>query len=112
MVIISAPWVVPIELSVIQNGSVVVADGRIIDIGCRDDIVPNYPQLQETTFPCVLMPGLVNAHMHLELSYLQNNAEPLPNQNFTDWVDQLIAKRMSQKYSRDEIIESFTGVAG
>ena len=59
MVILSAPWIVPIETPVIREGSIVVADGRIIDIGRRDDIVDKYPHFHEVSHPCVLMPGLV-----------------------------------------------------
>ena len=60
----------PVAAPVISDGSVVVADGRIIDIGRRDDIVGKYPQCLEKKYPCVLMPALVNAHMHLELTPL------------------------------------------
>ncbi|NOR22805.1 MAG: amidohydrolase family protein [Desulforhopalus sp.] len=108
MVIISAPWIVPIDIPVIQDGGIVVADGRIIDIGKRDDLVRSYPQSPETSYSCVLMPGLVNAHMHLELSHLQNSIEPLPNQKFTDWIDALITLRATNEYSREKIVETFT----
>lgn len=108
MVIISAPWIVPIDLPVIRDGSIVLADGRIIDIGKRDDIVQNYPQSPETLYPCVFMPGLVNAHMHLELSHLQNAIDPLPNQNFTDWIDALIALRGTKECSHEQIVQTFT----
>jgi cytosine/adenosine deaminase-related metal-dependent hydrolase len=108
MVIISAPWVVPVDAPVIRDGSIVVVDGRISDIGTRDDIVRNYPQSSETSYSCVLMPGLVNAHMHLELSHLQNTIEPLPDQNFTDWIDALIAQRATKECSREKIVETFT----
>lgn len=108
MVIISAPWVVPVDVSVIRDGSIVVVDGRIVDIGKRDDIVQKYPQSQEKFYPCVLMPGLINAHMHLELSHLQNNIEPLPDQNFTEWIDALITQRVATQYSREKIVETFT----
>lgn len=108
MVIISAPWIVPIETPVIREGSIVVADGRIIDIGRRDDIVGKYPHFHEVSHSCVLMPGLVNAHMHLELSHLHNTIEPLPGQGFTNWIDALIALRVAQASVREEIVESFT----
>ncbi len=108
MVILSAPWVVPVDMSVIREGSIVVADGRIVDIGRRIAILQKYPQVPETSYSCVLMPGLVNAHMHLELSHLQHNSEPLPDQNFTDWIDALIAKRVADQSCREKIVETFT----
>ncbi len=108
MLIISAPWVVPIESPVIRDGSIVVADRRIVDLGKRSDMVLRYPHFREKTYSCVLMPGLVNAHMHLELSYLHNTFEPLHDANFTEWIDALIQQRFSKSYSREEIVESFT----
>ncbi len=108
MVIISAPWVVPIALPVIRDGSIVVSDGRIVDIGKRDDIVQTYPQSSETSYPCVLMPGLTNAHMHLELSHLQNTIESPPEQSFTNWIESLIAQRVAQPNCRKKVVAAFT----
>lgn len=108
MVIFSAPWIVPIDTPVIGDGGIAVADGRIYDIGKRVDIVGKYPQAQEISYPCVLMPSLVNAHMHLELSHLQNILEPSPGQRFTDWIDALIALRVANECPREEIVETFT----
>jgi cytosine/adenosine deaminase-related metal-dependent hydrolase len=107
MVIISAPWVVPVGEPIIQDGSVVVTKGRIVDIGSRDAIVQQYPHAAEKSYPCVLMPGLVNAHMHLELSYLAHCIEPGEKRNFTDWIDALIAARNIKKVCRDEIVAAF-----
>jgi cytosine/adenosine deaminase-related metal-dependent hydrolase len=99
---------VPIDRPVIQDGSVVVKDDLIIDLGSRSDIVDRYPQSSEIFYPCVLMPGLVNAHMHLELSYLQDTVKPQPNQRFTEWIDALIVERATKNNSREKIIEAFT----
>ena len=108
MVILSAPWIVPIETAVIREGSIVVADGRIIDVGRRDDIVGKYPHFHEVSHPCALMPGLVNAHMHLELSHLHNTIVPSPDQGFTDWIDALIALRVAQATVPEKVVESFS----
>ncbi|TKB27644.1 hypothetical protein FCL47_05805 [Desulfopila sp. IMCC35006] len=108
MVIISAPWVVPVAVPVIRDGSIVVTGGRILDIGRRDDIIGKYPQSSEIKYPCVLMPGLVNAHMHLELTHLAGGFCSLPAQKFTEWIDALIARRAQNKESRDEIVAAFT----
>jgi cytosine/adenosine deaminase-related metal-dependent hydrolase len=42
----------------------------------------------------VLLPGLVNAHTHLELSYLAGAVAPAAR--FTDWIRQLMALRRMQ----------------
>ena len=108
MVIISAPWVVPVAAPVIRNGSIAISDGRIVDIGGRVDIVAKYPQSQEKTYPCVLMPGLVNAHMHLELSHLAPRLPALSTKKFTEWIDALIVQRAKKKDCREEIVAAYT----
>lgn len=108
MVIISAPWVVPVAAPVIRNGSIVVADGRIVDIGGRVDITGKYSQFQEKNYSCVLMPGLVNAHMHLELSHLAMSLPAPSTKNFTEWIDALIVQRANKKDCREEIVAAFT----
>lgn len=107
MRIYSAPWVVPVEGPVIQHGSVVVADGRIVDLGKREDIVHIYCHCPEIFYSCVLMPGLVNAHMHLELSHLQQSLCLRPEEKFTDWIDALIARRAAEKNDREKIVSGF-----
>jgi cytosine/adenosine deaminase-related metal-dependent hydrolase len=61
-----ARWVLPIDLPPIEGGYVSVADGRITAVGggMPDDAVI------EDIGDVVLMPGLVNAHTHLEFSDL------------------------------------------
>jgi aminodeoxyfutalosine deaminase len=107
MVIISAPWVVPVGEPIIRDGSVVVTKGRIVDIGLRDAIVQQYPHAAEKFYTCVLMPGLVNAHMHLELSYLVNCIAPGGKRSFTDWIDALLAERTINRVCREEIVAAF-----
>ena len=47
-----------------------------------------YPDAHTTHYEdCLLMPGLVNAHCHLELGYLRGR---LPAGHFVDWVIQLL----------------------
>jgi len=50
----------------------------------------------------VIMPGLINAHAHLELTSLCNRLTRYDS--FTDWLSQLIAKRLS--WSQDEFQDS------
>ena len=68
-----------------RGGSVTIDDGRIVAV---DPIPP--PEATDLG-RCVLMPGLVNAHTHLELSYLRGR---IPRAAcFTDWVRPLLAAR-------------------
>ncbi len=108
MFIVSAPWLVPVSDSVIQDGSIVIDGDRIEVVGRRDDITRSYQGLEEKRYKGVLMPGLINAHMHLELSYLGQSKELSEGQPFTDWISTLLEKRGKVQASEEEIVNSIT----
>jgi cytosine/adenosine deaminase-related metal-dependent hydrolase len=77
----------------IRDGGVAVDAGRIVAVGTfaslrREHSAGAVADLGEV----VLTPGLVNAHVHLELSDVQRPAEAGP---FVDWLLALIAGRRS-----------------
>lgn len=102
MEIVTAPWIVPVGDPVIRNGSIVIAEERIFDIGAQERIVDEYPHLPQTLYSGVLMPGLVNCHMHLELSYMQSSELSEASHSFVDWIASLVAKRNRATVSRAE----------
>ena len=83
-----AAWVCPIDQPPIRNGAVRVSNGRIAAIGAsefkHDDVLIDMGD-------AVLLPGLINAHTHLELSWLRGRVPPA--NRFTDWVKTLVAIR-------------------
>ncbi len=86
-----AAWVCPIDQAPIRGGIVSVEGGRIL--GIRDPGTgPRTPDPGPRDLGnVVLMPGLINAHIHLELSWLRGRVPPAAR--FTDWVRQLFATR-------------------
>jgi cytosine/adenosine deaminase-related metal-dependent hydrolase len=80
-----AAWVLPIDRPPIRHGIVEVRDGTIAAI--RDDGAGSDADLGDV----VVLPGLINAHTHLELSWLRGRVPPA--NRFTDWVKQLVALR-------------------
>lgn len=86
-----AAWVVPIDQPPIAGGWVAVDRGRIIGVGSAHD--PAFAAFGPVTDlgAVALMPGLVNAHTHLELAWL-HGAIP-PADRFVDWVQALFAIR-------------------
>lgn len=83
-----AAWVCPIATPPIANGWVAVEAGRIVAVGDRS----TQPRADAVDLGDVaLMPGLVNAHVHFELSPLRGLVPPAPA--FTEWVRQLFALR-------------------
>ena len=56
----------------IRDGGVVLQeDGRVADVGPRSDLLARYAGAPIETVRGVLLPGLVNAHAHIELSSLR-----------------------------------------
>lgn len=71
MRLVSARWVIPIERPPLAEGAVALEeDGTIRALGARDDLRAGFPDVPEERAQGVLVPGLVNAHSHLELSAL------------------------------------------
>ncbi|MBL7960029.1 amidohydrolase family protein [bacterium] len=96
MKIFLADWILLITSPKIKNGAVVIADdGRIADVGIQQDILKKYSdkniQVAESK-NTIIMPGLVNAHTHLELSMMKG---VIPRGlSFSDWVFEAITKRL------------------
>jgi cytosine/adenosine deaminase-related metal-dependent hydrolase len=80
-----ADWLLPIVDAPVRDGWVALSQGRITGVG--QGASPEAVDLGRA----VVMPGLVNAHTHLELSYLHGRVPPA--QAFTDWVRVLMALR-------------------
>jgi cytosine/adenosine deaminase-related metal-dependent hydrolase len=84
-----AAWVVPINEPPIRDGWVAVDRGRIVARGRR---TPNSDGTPEVNLGRVaVMPGLVNAHTHLELSYLRDQVPPASE--FITWIRAVMAAR-------------------
>lgn len=88
-----ARWIFPPDSEPLADATLIVTDGLLSEISTRD--VPDAEDLGSVA----IIPGLVNAHVHLEFSGLQKPIEPpLP---FTDWISAVIQSRQSEK-SREE----------
>jgi cytosine/adenosine deaminase-related metal-dependent hydrolase len=88
MRILAASWVLPVSGPPILDGAVGVEDGRIAWVGPRLEApVGSLTNLG----PGVLLPGLINAHCHLELSHL--HALSAEERDFVPWVAALVTQR-------------------
>jgi cytosine/adenosine deaminase-related metal-dependent hydrolase len=86
-----AAWVIPIDRPPIKNGLVSVDGGRISGIGDQGSGIGDQGSGIRDLGNVALLPGLVNAHTHLELSWLRGRVPPASR--FTDWVKTLFAIR-------------------
>jgi len=84
---VAARLVWPITSPPIEHAAVLADDaGRIVAVGL-DGQVPRPPGAREVRYPdAALLPGLVNAHTHLELHFLGGAA---PEGDFFTWIQHM-----------------------
>lgn len=85
----SAKWVVPIAAPPVEDGWVSVEQGRIREIGSGPPPAPPVDLGR-----VAILPALVNAHTHLELSYLRERVPPAGT--FADWIREVMRLRREQ----------------
>jgi cytosine/adenosine deaminase-related metal-dependent hydrolase len=116
VIVYRAAWVLPIAAPPIRAGWVAVDGGLLVDVG-------RGPRSDATDLGDVaLLPALVNAHTHLELSHLAG-AVP-PSTRFVPWARQVIAARRrvadpadpliveAARRAIDHLAETGTGLVG
>lgn len=84
--IYKAAWVIPVDRPPIENGVVEVYAGRITSV-CS--ALPN--EACHDLGDVAVVPGLVNAHAHLEFSLVEQPFQPA--RPFTAWIRSLVAYR-------------------
>lgn len=95
-----APWILPISRPPIRDGWVVVQDGVILGVGGSADTAPIGAETVHVDG--AIMPGLVNAHTHLELSWMRGQVPPAPT--MPRWVERLMALRRTVGHEPPEPI--------
>jgi cytosine/adenosine deaminase-related metal-dependent hydrolase len=84
--------------TVFAPGALTVADGAVLLAGPKADVLRAAPAgLPRMEFPgAVILPGLVNAHTHLQIPRFTDDAgKPLPiPASFVDWILRVIAWRL------------------
>ena len=53
------------SLEIIDDGGVVIEDGKIIEVGDFLSLSKNNLDVREITYPCVLLPGFIDSHTHV-----------------------------------------------
>jgi len=108
---LGAAWVVPIDQPPIRDGWVAVADGRVRAIGQGDGAEARALGPLQPLGRVALLPGLINAHTHLELSWLRGRVPPA--NAFTSWVKQLVVARGGRSERADDpaVLDAAAGAA-
>jgi 5-methylthioadenosine/S-adenosylhomocysteine deaminase len=84
--VVSADWVVPVEGDPLRDGAVAVADdGTIAAVGPAAELGTG-----ERFEGCVIVPGFVNCHTHLEYAVYAGFGDGLP---FSSWIGLHVARK-------------------
>ena len=82
--IVRARIVVTMDGAPIENGAVAVSGNRIADVGRFNEIKTRNTGKTVDLGEQALLPGLINAHCHLDYTCLRGKIQP--QKSFTDWI--------------------------
>ena len=98
-----ASWVVPVAEPPLRDGWVRVDRGRVVALGSHRETgggaASGRPSVETDLGSVAVLPGLVNAHTHLELSWLRGRLAPA--RRFADWIGALVALRAERDGADD-----------
>src|SRR5256886_3081280 len=102
--ILHAHTVVTMDGPPIDNGAVAVSGNRIADIGKFDEIKARNTGETVDLGEQALLPGLINAHCHLDYTCLRGKIAP--QKSFADWIRAINAEKA--KLAADDYLASIT----
>ena len=112
MQLISAKHLLTMDAPPIADGGIVVEDDKIIAVGPKSDLQNQYKIEDKEDYPRhVLMPGLINAHTHLDMTFHKNYLmDPVRqlgvNVDFVEWLIQCIEyKKKASPMKLKEAVE-------
>src|SRR6266513_1406628 len=107
--IVRARVVVTMDGPPIENGAVVISGNRIVDVGTFPEISARHSRQELVDLgEQALLPGLINAHCHLDYTCLRGKIPP--QKSFTDWI-RAINTEKSKLSPHDYIVSINEGFA-
>jgi cytosine/adenosine deaminase-related metal-dependent hydrolase len=100
--ILRARFVVTMNGAPIENGAVATSDERIIDVGSFAEVKARNPGEIVDLGEQALLPGLINAHCHIDYTCLRGKIAP--QKSFTDWIRAINAEKAG--LSNDDYLDS------
>ncbi|MDO8526921.1 MAG: amidohydrolase family protein [Deltaproteobacteria bacterium] len=96
--LIKAPHIITLEGPPLKDHAILIRDGFIADIAPQSELKTDGLSLELPN--TILLPGLINAHCHLELSQLP---QPLPYPgSFVGWIDELTRLKLQMTPEQTE----------
>ena len=108
-IIHSARWLVPVSSSPIEDGALAFDGPTIIAVGPRTEVVDRFPEAElHDHGTAIILPGLVNAHTHLELTVMRGYLER-EESDFFSWLKKLTLARLFRLTSDDLEVSATAG---
>lgn len=89
--LLRARIVLPITAPPLEDGAVLLSGGTIAAVGRWTDLRRDFAGPATDLGPVVLLPGLVNAHCHLDYTHLAGKIPP--TRTFADWIKAILAAK-------------------
>lgn len=89
--------ILPVSTPPIENGAIRIAGNRIQTVGRLGEIVPLPGEQVIDLGESILLPGLINAHCHLD--YTDMAGQIAPQKTFSDWIKAIVALKAGWSYS-------------
>ncbi|HEV2827259.1 MAG TPA: amidohydrolase family protein [Pyrinomonadaceae bacterium] len=104
-----ARWVLPISSPAIEAGALAVEGQRIVAVGTRGALMTQFPEATVCDLgESAIIPGLVNAHSHLELTAMRGFLDQEEN-DFFAWLRKLTLARLERMTADDLNISAAWG---
>lgn len=107
MKLVRAAYVIPISEPIIVDGAMVVDGEKIVAVGSASDLIQQYSNLPIDHHPHhVLLPGLVNAHAHLDLTGFPRQAYD-QRSSYSRWLleQNRYKRQVPKEFLRDAAIQ-------
>jgi len=97
-----ADVVLPMSSSPLSRGAARVEGSKIVAVGPASELIPQPGEEVIDLGAATLLPGLINAHCHLD--YTRFKGAIAPKQSFTEWIKNINALRRS--FTTEDYIDS------
>jgi 5-methylthioadenosine/S-adenosylhomocysteine deaminase len=96
-----ARWILPLSSPEIVDGAVAVDGQKIVSVGNRNTLVEQFPEAATRELgESAIIPGLINAHSHLELTAMRGFLED-EAADFFAWLRKLTHARLDRMTADD-----------
>ena len=104
-----ARWVLPISSPAIEAGALAVEGKQIAAVGTRAALMTQFPEATICDLgESAIIPGLVNAHSHLELTAMRGFLER-EEHDFFAWLKKLTLARLERMTAEDLYVSAAWG---